>query len=81
MSNFAASWQGGIEQINTGVMTSFANYKNGMDILKQVLTQLLLYYTRFQDVAKRVPGSPPFLRDLVSIQTIMHEIKKYSRAF
>ena len=81
MSNFAASWQGGIEQINTGVMTSFANYKNGMDILKQVLTQLLLYYTRFQDVAKRVPGQPPFLRDLVSIQTIMHEIKKYSRAF
>ena len=71
----------GIEQINQSVVTCFANYRNGMTILKQVLTQLLLYYTRFQDVARRVPGAAVWRRDLVSIKTIMHEIQKYSRAF
>lgn len=29
-------------------MRYFSHYRNGMEILKQVLTQLLLYYTRFQ---------------------------------
>jgi hypothetical protein len=29
-------------------MKYFSNFHNGMEILKQVLTQLLLYYTRFQ---------------------------------
>ena len=81
MRAFHDSWRGGIEAINRDVVKSFANFRLGMEILKQVLTQLLLYYTRFQDIARRVPGEPAFLRDLVSIQTIMHEIKKYSRAF
>ena len=81
LRSFHETWRAGIEAINRDVMKSFANLKLGMDILKQVLTQLLLYYTRFQDIARRVPGEPAFLRDLVSIQTIMHEIKKYSRAF
>ena len=35
--------QAGIEAINRDVMKSFANLKLGMDILKQVLTQLLLH--------------------------------------
>lgn len=29
-------------------MRFFSNFDNGMEILKQALTQLLLYYTRFQ---------------------------------
>ena len=52
-----------------------------MEILKQVLTQLLLYYTRFQDIIRKVWGrqQPPFSKEIISTATILDEIKKYSR--
>jgi vacuolar protein sorting-associated protein 52 len=50
--------------------------------LLQVLTQLLLYYTRFQDIIKKTWTRPPsFSRDIVSTATILMEIKRYSRTF
>ena len=52
--DFASSWKGGIEAIYESVMACFSNFRNGMEILKQVLTQLLLYYTRFQDIIRKV---------------------------
>ncbi len=53
-----------------------------MEILKQVLTQLLLYYTRFQDIIKKTwARAPAFSRDIVSTATILMEIKRYSRTF
>lgn len=75
--DFAGSWTGGIEKINAAVTGYFSNPKNGMEILKQVLTQLLLYYTRFQDIIKA--SVPSLKRDLVKIPTILFEIKKYSK--
>lgn len=60
-------------------MKYFTNFKNGMDILKHVLTQLLLYYTRFLDIIKSVFGPNAFSTDIVFLPSIMHEIKKYSR--
>ena len=81
--DFSSNWKSGIEHINTGVMTYFSHFRNGMEILKQVLTQLLLYYTRFQDILKQIYSNkqPPFFKEIVSIPTIMYEIKKYSRSF
>ena len=80
--DFAGTWKGGIEAIYQSVIESFGNFRNGMDILKQVLTQLLLYYTRFQECIKKTWGRrlPPFAKDIVSTATILAEIKKYSRA-
>ena len=79
---FAAQWRSGIQQINDGVLAHFANFRNGMEILKQVLTQLLLYYTRFQDIIKKSFSRPPaFTRDIISTATILMEIKRYSRSF
>lgn len=79
---FAASWRNGIQHINDDVLAYFANFRNGMEILKQVLTQLLLYYTRFQDIIKRGwTRPPPFVRDIVSTANILMEIKRYSRTF
>mmetsp|Transcript_4401 Transcript_4401/g.7830 ORF Transcript_4401/g.7830 Transcript_4401/m.7830 type:complete len:769 (+) Transcript_4401:38-2344(+) len=77
---FASSWKSGIEQINRNVLSYFSNFRNGMEILKQVLTQLLLYYTRFQDVIRKVwRGKPPsFCKDLVSTSVILAEIKKHA---
>jgi len=79
---YAANWRSGIQQINDDVLAYFANFRNGTEILKQVLTQLLLYYTRFQDIIKKTWARPPaFSRDIVSTATILLEIKKYSRSF
>lgn len=77
---FASNWKSGIEQINRNVLSYFSNFRNGMEILKQVLTQLLLYYTRFQDVIKKIwRGKPPsFCKDLVSTSVILAEIKKHA---
>jgi vacuolar protein sorting-associated protein 52 len=33
---FASSWRTGIQQINDDVLKYFANFRNGMEILKQV---------------------------------------------
>ena len=63
------------------MLSYFSNFRNGMEILKQVLTQLLLYYTRFQDIIRKAwKKPPPFTRDLVSTSAILAEIKKYALA-
>lgn len=79
---FAASWKSGIEAINQDVLSFFSNFRNGMEILKQVLTQLLLYYTRFQEIIRKSWRRPPsFSKDLVSTSAILKEIKNYSRSY
>lgn len=79
---FASNWRAGMETINRNVLSYFSNFRNGMEILKQVLTQLLLYYTRFQDVIRKVykRQPPAFTKDLVPTTTILAEIKKYALA-
>lgn len=80
--DFSVNWRSGIQQINDNVLSYFANFRNGMEILKQVLTQLLLYYTRFQDIIKKCWSRPPtFSREIVSTATILMEIKRYNRTF
>jgi len=79
---FFDTWKQGIEAINRDVIKSFANFHLGQDILKQVLTQLLLYYTRFLDLVKTAyPGGAPFARFILSIPTLMGEIRTFSRNF
>ena len=80
LRSFADTWQQGIEAINRDVIKSFANFHLGQDILKQVLTQLLLYYTRFLALVKHAhPGGAPFAQYILSIPTLMAEIKTFSR--
>merc|ERR1711865_58932 len=81
LKDFSKNWQGAIDKVNGSVMKYFSNFKNGMEILKHVLTQLLLYYTRFLDIVKTVFGPNAFSKEIVSLPSIMHEIKKYSRTF
>ena len=80
--DFASNWRANIEAINRNVLSYFSNFRNGMEILKQVLTQLLLYYTRFQDVIRKVfrKSQPAFTKDLVPTTVILTEIKKYALA-
>ena len=78
--DFGATWKMKIEQINTNVMSYFMNLRNGMEILKQVLTQLLLYYTRFQDIIRKAwkRNLPAFCSELVSNREILAEIKCFA---
>eukprot|EP00824_Muranothrix_gubernata_P005780 TRINITY_DN17560_c0_g1_i1.p1 TRINITY_DN17560_c0_g1~~TRINITY_DN17560_c0_g1_i1.p1 ORF type:complete len:764 (-),score=142.62 TRINITY_DN17560_c0_g1_i1:7-2133(-) len=77
---FASNWKGSMEYINSNVMKYFSNFKNGAEILKKVLSQMLLYYTRFLDVRKRCyPSGNAPSRDVVTIPSIMYEIKIISR--
>ena len=80
-ASFNASWKGAIANANADVLRLFANFVNGVEVLKQVLTQLLLYYTRFQEIVRKGAGDVPFAADLVPTATILDEIKKYSRIF
>ena len=79
---FAVNWKANIELINRNVLSYFSNFRNGMEILKQVLTQLLLYYTRFLDIIRKVwKNKPPeFTKDLINTTVILAEIKKYALA-
>lgn len=79
VSHFAGHWKKDLASIDADVIKYFANFKNGMDVLKQVLTQLLIYYTRFIALAKRL--YPASCSGIVSVDAMMHEIKKYSRSF
>lgn len=55
------------------------------EILKRSMIQLVLYYQRFQNLVQKwrqrpgAAGNPRFLKDVVSIQAIKAEIKKYGR--
>ena len=62
------------------MIKSFANFHLGQDILKQVLTQLLLYYTRFLDLVKTAyPNGAPFAKFILSIPTLMGEIRNFAQ--
>lgn len=80
--HFAQFWRSGIEQINASVQKTFSaavDAAGSMEILKQCLIQLVLYYQRFQDVIGKAFDQPSlFGNDLVPVPTIMYEIKKYS---
>eukprot|EP00733_Pompholyxophrys_punicea_P000046 Pompholyxophrys_punicea_v1_NODE_6_length_8794_cov_7.233894.p1 type:complete len:864 gc:universal NODE_6_length_8794_cov_7.233894:8122-5531(-) len=80
--DFASHWKLNMDLINRDVLSYFSNFRNGMEILKQVLTQLLLYYTRFQEIIRKVwKNKPPaFCQELVSTTMILNEIKKYALA-
>ena len=48
---FAASWKSGIEAINQDVLSFFSNFRNGMEILKQVMVHVL--HTLFLSLVHR----------------------------
>eukprot|EP00466_Bigelowiella_natans_P000029 jgi/Bigna1/65988/fgenesh1_pg.1_\ len=83
--SFRQGWQNKVAQIDLHVNSDFSSRNTGhegtgkaSEILKQILIQLVLYYQRLQEVVKKCyRRSPSFMKDLVPIPTIMHEIKKY----
>ncbi|XP_057769636.1 LOW QUALITY PROTEIN: vacuolar protein sorting-associated protein 52 B-like [Salvia miltiorrhiza] len=81
VKDFGSRWKAAIELMHNDVITSYSNFLCGMEILRAALTQLLLYYTRLSDCMKKIAGGSALNKDLVSISSIMYEIRKYSRTF
>ncbi|XP_066378588.1 vacuolar protein sorting-associated protein 52 A-like isoform X2 [Miscanthus floridulus] len=81
VKDFASRYKAAIELMHYDVITSFSNFLCGMEILRATLAQLLLYYTRLTECVKRINGGSALNKDLVSISSILFEIKKYSRTF
>eukprot|EP01096_Ripella_sp_DP13-Kostka_P013402 TRINITY_DN5815_c0_g1_i1.p2 TRINITY_DN5815_c0_g1~~TRINITY_DN5815_c0_g1_i1.p2 ORF type:complete len:720 (+),score=291.97 TRINITY_DN5815_c0_g1_i1:26-2161(+) len=53
VQKFAATWMGKIEVIKTETVASlFTNFLTGSEILKKVLAELILYYTRFEEIIR-----------------------------
>jgi hypothetical protein len=49
------------------------------EVMKQILTQLITYYDKFQVLLQRLNASQNVTRDLVSRQSLLFEVKKYNK--
>lgn len=79
---FSAEYKRAIEALNSDVVVSFPNFKNGTAILQAVLTQLIVYYQRFHNALGKPPfKNLPIRNELVNIHYVMVEIKKHRAAF
>lgn len=79
---FAKEFKSALKQIDSDIMRSFPNFRNGTGILQEVLTELILIYERFLTILK----TPPFKRpdgwpDVVDVHQLMVEVKRYKSAF
>jgi len=79
--HFAGSWKSNMQALQSFIMTSFVNFNNGIEILKQCLTQLLLYYTRYQKCLHKLGLLKAVQDQIVPNSSILQEIKNYSRGF
>eukprot|EP00127_Corallochytrium_limacisporum_P003920 Clim_evm5s155 gene=Clim_evmTU5s155 len=80
--SFNRDWKGIIESSNSRIMELFSNFQNGAAVVQAVLTQLLVYYERFQRIlAQRPFRDLPIRQELVSKDAVRVEIKKYRGAY
>jgi len=76
--SFSVEWKRSIEAINSEILQSFTNFKNGTNILQMAFTQFIQYYQRLNKVLsheafKKFQAG----QELVNYQHITVELKKY----
>ncbi|VDN06583.1 unnamed protein product [Thelazia callipaeda] len=80
--NFCANWKKSIDVINSEIVQSFTNFRNGTNILQVAFTQIVQYYHRFSKVlSHEIFAENAVLKELVNIHHIMVEIKKYKPVY
>ncbi|XP_026192037.1 vacuolar protein sorting-associated protein 52 A [Cyclospora cayetanensis] len=82
VTQFHGCWRQRLSQLHEESVAAFPNVSNAMEILKQVLTQLLLLYTRLQQIVSTCfpkPPQPAWARQLVPLNTILTEVRRFSR--
>lgn len=80
---FNTHWKKAVEEMNSEIMTSFSNFKNGTNILQVALTQLIQYYHRFSKLLSMAPYSEVTAAktELLNLHHLMVELKKYKAQF
>eukprot|EP01027_Heterolobosea_sp_BB2_P017019 GEZU01024145.1.p1 GENE.GEZU01024145.1~~GEZU01024145.1.p1 ORF type:complete len:138 (+),score=32.59 GEZU01024145.1:162-575(+) len=73
--DFYQNWKEALRLIHHDVTKCIRNPKTAMNLLKRVVTQLVLYYTRFTTVITLCYVNPPFRKYIVTLQEIMYEIR------
>ena len=82
MKTFNTSWKKSLDSINSEVLSSFPNFKNGTNILQETLTQFVQYYHRFFKVMSHSSLSAhPDKSHLINVHHLMVEVKKYKPNF
>eukprot|EP01113_Clastostelium_recurvatum_P038115 TRINITY_DN5656_c0_g1_i1.p1 TRINITY_DN5656_c0_g1~~TRINITY_DN5656_c0_g1_i1.p1 ORF type:complete len:809 (-),score=252.78 TRINITY_DN5656_c0_g1_i1:9-2408(-) len=81
-TDFATSWKDNLERIHHDVMNFFNDFELGSDVLKKTLSQLVLYYKRFEEVYRRNSRSRDGTtqgKAFIPTSTLTYEItKRYS---
>lgn len=76
---FTKNWKLLFKNIRNNIITSFINIDNAFNILKLLNTQILLYFTRFYQLTKKIFSNiqpPLYIQNLPSVDVIMIQIKK-----
>ncbi|SOV81877.1 vacuolar protein sorting-associated protein 52, putative [Plasmodium reichenowi] len=79
---FTKNWKLLFKNIRNNIITSFINIDNAFNILKLLNTQILLYFTRFYRLTKKIFSNiqpPLYIQNLPSVDVIMIQIKKYTK--
>ncbi len=76
---FQQNWKSEVQKIHKEIVSDnlFSSFAIGIEIAKSAMTQLLLYYTRFQKgVNGKLPSGGAWSRQIVPSAVIMAEIKQ-----
>jgi hypothetical protein len=76
-------WKRSIESINTEILRSFTNLKNGTNILQTAFGQFVNYYQRFVKIVSHeaFAENQQVKSEVVDSQQIIAELKKYKPVY
>ncbi|KAA0167360.1 hypothetical protein FNF27_07320 [Cafeteria roenbergensis] len=81
--DFSGAWSGALGGLNDAVqrLVGSVDASGALEVLKKTAFRMLSLYARLLDIVKRVfPGTPAFMREAVSVPSILREIQRYARA-
>lgn len=80
--DFALNWRSGLSALNDDVNRFFGREgKTGPAVLMAVFQKAAEYHNRFTAaLARAFPTNPPFIREVVSLQTVYAEMRRYARS-
>eukprot|EP00095_Tigriopus_kingsejongensis_P003158 maker-scaffold791_size96783-snap-gene-0.31 protein:Tk03158 transcript:maker-scaffold791_size96783-snap-gene-0.31-mRNA-1 annotation:"vacuolar protein-sorting" len=82
LRDFNVRWKKALDSINSEILSSFPNFKNGTTILQQTLTQFVQYYHRFYKIMSHPQfSSHPDRSQLINVHQLMVEVKKFKSNF
>ncbi|CAD2099384.1 vacuolar protein sorting-associated protein 52, putative [Plasmodium vinckei] len=79
---FTSEWKQLLKNVEQEILKSFSNRVNSINILKMLNTKILLYFTRYHQLIKKMFENlemPVYVHNLPSIDIILTQIKKNSK--